>query len=97
MLASVASPPAADKVAYKSPKHAQVWFLRRSRDLWKNKHHALKVQAKRLQNRVADVCNSRDHWRARATQAQLQLTQLQLQLAQLSSGNTSPGQKKGPT
>src|SRR6267154_1144586 len=73
MVAAVASEPAVEKVTYKSPKHAQVWFLRRSRDLWKKKYQALKVEAKRWQNRVADVTKSRDKWRTQAEDAQRRL------------------------
>jgi septal ring factor EnvC (AmiA/AmiB activator) len=72
-MTTTAVPPAPQKVAYKSPKHAQVWFLKRSRDLWKKKHQHLKAQAKRLQNRVADLDKSRAHWRARAEAAERQL------------------------
>ena len=61
------------KVAYKSPKHAQVWFLRRSRDNWKAKYLALKADVKRLRNRAADCARSRDKWRARAAQAEASL------------------------
>ena len=68
--------PAAPRGAYKSPKHAQVWFLRRSRDLWKAKYQGLKAEAKRLQNRAADAARSRDRWRTRAEDAQRRLAEL---------------------
>jgi chromosome segregation ATPase len=83
MVAAVASEPAVEKEAYKSPKHAQVWFLKRSRDLWKKKYQALKVEAKRWQNRVADVTKSRDKWRAQAEDAQRRLAEAQRHNADL--------------
>src|SRR3954465_85053 len=95
MVALATPQPAAEKVAYKSPKHAQVWFLRRSRDLWKKKHHGLKVDAKRLQNRVADVIKSRDRWRRRAEVAERRLTQPEQQQALLRAQLQSPAEKKG--
>jgi uncharacterized protein YlxW (UPF0749 family) len=52
-----------------------VWFLKRSRDGWKQKYQQLKAEAKRLQNRVADVTKSRDRWRAQAEAAELRLAQ----------------------
>ena len=48
---------------YKTPRWVQAWFLGRSRDRWKQKYKDLKVEAKRLQNRVADVTKSREKWR----------------------------------
>jgi hypothetical protein len=83
MLASPAPEPAVDKVVYKSPKHAQVWFLARSRTLWKQKYQALKAQAKRWQNRVADVTKSRDQWRAQAEDARRRLAEVQRHHAEL--------------
>ncbi len=60
--------------AYKSPRHAQVWFLARSRRTWKKKYMELKVQQKRLLNRVRDVTKSREKWQgeARADSARVQ-------------------------
>ena len=83
MNTSTASQPAAKKAAYKSPKHAQVWFLQRSRDLWKAKHQTLKAQGKRLLNRVADVTKSRDLWRAKAQDAQRRAEEAERRLEQL--------------
>jgi len=51
---------------YSSPRWVQVWFLRRSRDKWKQKYKRLKVAAKRMQNRVNDVTRSREKWREQA-------------------------------
>lgn len=51
---------------YSTPSWVQAWFLGRSRDKWKAKYKALKVRAKRLENRVNDVAKSRERWRERA-------------------------------
>lgn len=48
---------------YTTPRWVQAWFLRRSRDRWKARCRQLKVEAKRLANRVNDVTKSREHWR----------------------------------
>ena len=97
MVTATAPQPTAEKPAYKSPKHVQVWFLRRSRDLWKNKHHALKALAKRLQNRVNDITKSRQHWRARAEDAEARLTDLQTQHAELLARLWAGAGEKGGT
>src|SRR5258708_38476779 len=52
-----------ESVEYQSPRRVQVWFLSRSRRRWKQKYQALKREAKRLRNRVADVTKSREKWR----------------------------------
>jgi hypothetical protein len=54
--------PDAHSVDYQSPPWAQRWFLKRSRDNWKEKYMALKSDAKRLENRVTDVTKSRAKW-----------------------------------
>lgn len=77
-----ATPPK-DKPKYTTPRWVQVWFLRRSRDRWKQKYKNLKVEAKRLQNRVADVTKSRAQWRDEAKQLAQQVEQLQAQNAAL--------------
>ena len=55
-------------VKYKTRRWVQVWFLGRSRARWKQKYKELKVEAKRLQNRVNDVTKSRAKWREEAEQ-----------------------------
>ena len=52
-----------DRQKYTTPARVQAWFLHRSRKKWKQKYQDLKVDAKRLQNRVNDVSKSRDRWR----------------------------------
>jgi chromosome segregation ATPase len=69
--------------AYKTSKQVQAWFLGRSRDLWKQKYADLKVEAKRLQQRVADVDRSRADWRDKAEAALQEAQALRAQLAEL--------------
>ena len=52
-----------NEAEYTTPRWVQVWFLRKSRRLWKSKYQALKVERKRLQNRVNDTTKSREKWR----------------------------------
>jgi hypothetical protein len=47
---------------YKSPQHAQIWFLFRSRRGWKQKYMELKKEIKRMRNHVADATRSREKW-----------------------------------
>lgn len=61
----------------------QAWFLKRSRDNWKKKYGHLKVDAKRLQNRVNDVSKSREHWREEAAQLTRRVQELEAQNAAL--------------
>lgn len=70
-------------VKYKSPRHAQVWFLERSRRTWKAKYVALKVEQKRSQNRAADSCRARDAWRLRAEAAEQRVRDLEADNAAL--------------
>jgi predicted nuclease with TOPRIM domain len=58
------------KKKYTTPRWVQVWFLHRSRDNWKKKYQDLKVQNKRLQNRVNDVSKSREKWHEQVRQLQ---------------------------
>lgn len=62
---------------YSSPPWAQRWFLKRSRDGWKQKYMGVKAEVKKQANRVNDVTKSRDKWRAQAEQLQEQLQALQ--------------------
>ncbi len=56
-----------------SPQHKIVRFLGRSRDLWKKKHHELKMQVKLADNQVRAVEKSRQMWRERAQAAEAEL------------------------
>jgi hypothetical protein len=71
------------KVAYKTSHRIQAWFLGRSRERWKSKHKQLKVETKRLKNRVADVTKSREQWRARAAELAQRVQELEAQNAAL--------------
>lgn len=71
------------KVEYTTPRWVQVWFLGRSRARWKQKYQALKVDAKRLQNRVNDVTKSREKWRGQAEQLNRQLQESEARNAAL--------------
>jgi chromosome condensin MukBEF ATPase and DNA-binding subunit MukB len=68
---------------YKTSHRVQAWFLGRSRRRWKEKYKELKVQAKRLQNRVADLTKSREKWREQAGQLSQRVQELQAQNAAL--------------
>ena len=71
------------KTAYTTPARVQAWFLQRSRDNWKAKYGNLKVNEKRLQNRVNDVCKSRDRWREQVEQLDRQVRDLKAENATL--------------
>jgi SMC interacting uncharacterized protein involved in chromosome segregation len=73
----------ANQGKYKTSHRVQAWFLGRSRQRWKQKHKVLKVEAKRLQNRVADVTKSREKWRAQAEQMSRRVQELEAQNAAL--------------
>jgi hypothetical protein len=79
-------------VAFKSPKHAQVWFLLRSRNTWKQNYMELKREAKRLRNRVADTSKSREKWRQEAEQLRERVRELEAEAEQFST--LSPSKKK---
>jgi septal ring factor EnvC (AmiA/AmiB activator) len=68
---------------YKTSHRVQAWFLGRSRRRWKQKYKKLKVEAKRLQNRVADVTKSREKWRQQAKQLSQRVQELETQNAAL--------------
>jgi len=78
---------------YTTPARVQAWFLGRSRDRWKRKYQELKVEAKRLQNRVNDVSKSRAHWREQAKQFGRRLQELEAEHAALQQQVAA--QKKG--
>ncbi len=69
------------KVKYTTPSWVQAWFLGRSRARWKQKYKDLKVEAKRLQNRVNDVTKSREKWRSEVQQLQQRIRELEAQTA----------------
>jgi chromosome segregation ATPase len=71
------------KGKYTTPRWVQVWFLSRSRARWKQKYMELKIEAKRLQNRVNDVTKSREKWRSEAQQGHRRIQELEGQNAAL--------------
>lgn len=71
------------KSDYKTPKWVQVWFLKRSRKLWKSKYQALKKSLKRLQNRVNDTNQSREEWRSQAKALSRRVRELESENATL--------------
>lgn len=58
---------------YLSPQHKIQQFLQRSRELWKKKHHKLKMKIKLATNQVRAVEKSRQMWRERAEAAEEKL------------------------
>jgi len=72
-----------DSVQYKSPAWAQRWFLKRSRDNWKQKYMELKTECKRMKNRVNDVTKSREQWRQENKELKARVEDLEQQLAVL--------------
>jgi chromosome segregation ATPase len=68
---------------YTTSHRVQAWFLGRSRDRWKRKYKDLKIEAKRLQNRVHDVNKSRAKWREDAEQLQRRVRELEAEHAAL--------------
>ena len=62
-----------------SPHHKVVKFLERSRDLWKQKHHDLKMCMKLASNQIRAVEKSREMWRERAEAAETEVEKLKAQ------------------
>ena len=71
------------KAAYTTPHRVQAWFLHRSRENWKKKYAQLKVDAKRLQNRVNDVTKSREQWRDESKELTQRVQELEAENAAL--------------
>lgn len=69
--------------SYRSPKHALVWFFRKSRNNWKAKYQKLRAFLKKLQNRARDASKSREHWKARAHEAEAERDRVQAENEQL--------------
>jgi chromosome segregation ATPase len=72
-----------EKPAYTTSKQVQAWFLGRSRDRWKKKAMELRVELKRLRQRVADVGVSRADWRKQVQTARQEIEQLRSQNTEL--------------
>ena len=71
------------KIEYTTSRQVQAWFLRRSRDNWKKKYLERQTDCKRLQNRVHDVCQSREKWRGEAQQLSARLRAVEAENADL--------------
>jgi DNA repair exonuclease SbcCD ATPase subunit len=80
---------------YTTPARVQAWFLGRSRARWKRKYQELKIEAKRLQNRVHDVTKSRAQWREQAEQLGRRVQELEAQNAALQQ-QVAAKKKGGP-
>ena len=72
-----------------SPKHKVLEFLERSRDLWKRKHHELKMQVKLADNQVRAVEKSRQLWRERAEAAEAELQRVKQANKNITRGEAS--------
>jgi hypothetical protein len=72
-----------------SPKHKVLEFLERSRDLWKGKHHELKMQVKLAANQVRAVEKSRQLWRERAEAAEAELQRVKQANKNITRGEAS--------
>jgi hypothetical protein len=83
MDAAAHSPEPDGKSTFTTSKQVQAWFLRRSRDLWKTKYTDLKLELKRVRQRVADIDRSRVQWRRKAEDAGQQIEALQAENARL--------------
>jgi len=68
---------------YKSPKHAQIWFLFKSRRRWKEKYMQIKKALAQLREREADTADSRRNWREKAESQQQRAERLEAENAQL--------------
>ena len=83
MDATTRTCPQGKEPVYTTSKQVQAWFLRRSRDLWKKKYAELKVESKRLRQRVADVSKSRAGSRSEADAARQEAQELRTRNAEL--------------
>ena len=79
---------------YKSRPGALAWFFRKSRDGWKRKYQDLKATLKGYQNRIADLTQSRQHWRLKAEQAGERLAALEAEVADLRAQVAAQEDKK---
>jgi chromosome segregation ATPase len=95
MDASAETIPASTREDYKSRPGALIWFFRKSRDGWKRKYQDLKATVKGYTNRIADLTQSREQWRAKAEQAGQRLTALEAELAGLRAQVAAEEKKNG--
>lgn len=79
---------------YKSRPGALIWFFRKSRDGWKRKYQDLKATEKTYKNRIADLTQSREHWRTQAEQVGQRLAAADAELAELRAGCAAAKKKR---
>lgn len=72
-----------DLAEYKTPLGKLARRFKASLEQWKSKHHNLKKRIKYFQNRAADACRSRDHWKEKTQQWKTSAQQLQAELDRL--------------
>lgn len=60
-----------------------IWFFRKSRDGWKQKHQELRATVKGFKNQIAAVTKSREQWRLKAEQAGERIATLEAEIAGL--------------
>jgi hypothetical protein len=84
----------ATREPYKSRPGALVWFFKKSRNHWKDKHQSLKTTVKALQNQLAAVTRSRQQWRTKAEDAGQRVAALEAELAGFRSPIAVRDQKK---
>lgn len=79
----------------RSPIRVLAACFQKGRDNWKQKYMDAKTELKRFKVRVADVCQSRDAWRAKAEARQIELQDLQAQIQELQN-QSSEGRQTTP-
>jgi uncharacterized coiled-coil DUF342 family protein len=79
---------------YKTPLGKLARRFKASLEQWKSKHHDLKGQIKYFQNRAADACRSRDHWKEKTQQWKASAQQLQAELDCLRAETADPKSKR---
>ena|SRR6516225_12274885 len=94
MDAATPTSPDTTATTYKCRPGALVWFFKKSRDNWKQKHQALKATVKGLKNQLAAVIASRARWRTEAEQAAQRLAALEAELGALRTQIVAAGGKK---
>ena len=97
MDATAETSPPSTHPDYKSRPGALIWFFRKSRDGWRRKYQDLKAAEKGYKNRIADLTQSREHWRTAARRAGERLAAAEAELAALGAGIAVAGGKKRTT
>jgi len=82
---------------YTSRPGALIWFFRKSRDLWKEKHQQLKATVKGYKNQIAAVTKSREQWRLKAEQLSERVSALETENRELRAQAVAVPDKKKRT